>query len=91
MTAIVAMTGAIDAPTWGFLGLLASGVLALIGTLVTQHRTRQENSADHGRVREAIEALHEDVRTLNSDVRDVRDEQRQHLRWHLDHQNGDGR
>lgn len=80
----------IDGPTWGFLGLVASAVLALVGTLVTQHKTRRENREDHGTVRDAL-------LELRTDIHEVRDAQLQHMRWHLDQQahdrdnEGDGR
>lgn len=84
----------IDAATWGFLGVTCTSVLALVGTLLTQQRTRRDNRADHGTVRDALTDLRTDIVGLRGDVRDVRDAQHQHMRWHLerDHtQSGDGR
>lgn len=80
-------------------------VTAAIGgtatVLVAVIKTGGENRRDHARVRSALERLDgtvaglgEDVREVKAGLVDVRDEQRQHLRWHLDHQaaqNGDGR
>lgn len=87
---------------WTFAGVCVTAFTGLAGAnLIAARKTRTENRDDHARVRSTLERLDgtvaglgEDVRELRGDVHDVRDEQRQHLRWHLDHQNaqnGDGR
>lgn len=88
--------------SWTFAGVCVTAVCGLIGVvLIAVTKTRAENRADHARVHSALErldgtvaGLKSDVGELRGDVHDVRDEQRQHMRWHLDHQNaqnGDGR
>lgn len=84
----------LDAAQWGFLGVTVTGLFALVGTIITQQKTRQENRADHGTVRDALIDLRADVSVLRAELGAIRETQIQHMRWHLDDESkhrGDGR
>jgi len=68
---------------------MAEGIAALavaFGTIITVlvEKTRRDNNRDHGIVRELLNDIHGDVEDVKTDMREVRGQVNDHMKWHAE-------